>query len=195
MVLPPDLSSQGHPKSGTRTKQRNSCRSYPKPTKLHRKAASKFHDIRESDPDKEVQLTKKNLNVSAGRKFYEKAASRHARWRLALLKHSHISRDRAIPLKRGGARGPGLAVLVAQDCNNDTEQELLAAATIASSKTAPGRSRTIVMARPRGSTPAAVRNDPRPLVQGLSPLKRSRSNNTTETINSRLIAKEGRGTR
>ena len=58
-----------------------------------------------------LYLQKSNLNVSAGRKFYEKAKSRRSRHRLALMT-SDQSSD-AVPLGKGGKRGPGGTATIA----------------------------------------------------------------------------------
>ncbi|KAL7576492.1 hypothetical protein ACA910_017995 [Epithemia clementina (nom. ined.)] len=63
-----------------------------------------------SVPEKASELRPRNLNVSAGGVIYEKAASRHARHRRTLMT-DHSLRDSAIPLQRGGNRGPGLSEL------------------------------------------------------------------------------------
>ena len=55
-----------------------------------------------------LELKKKSLNVSGGREFYERASSRRERHRNAL--RASLSMDEAVPLGRGGAKGPGLAV-------------------------------------------------------------------------------------
>ena len=51
-------------------------------------------------------LEKRSLNISAGGRFYERAKSRRMRHRDVL---KDIDSCRAIPLGRGGARGPGLS--------------------------------------------------------------------------------------
>jgi hypothetical protein len=50
-------------------------------------------------PVNKKELLKKNLNVSAGRVFYEKASSRRIRHRDVLNEHSHD----AVPLKRSSS--------------------------------------------------------------------------------------------
>lgn len=51
-------------------------------------------------------LEKRNVNISAGGSFYECAKSRRTRHRDVL---KNIDSYRAVPLGRGGARGPGLS--------------------------------------------------------------------------------------
>ena len=103
---------------------------FPKTFALGKQAASKkkpskFHPVGlESAPAENLALRSQHLNVSAGRVFYEKAASRHQRTRAALLQHSEVSRDLAIPLQRGGARGPGSTMVVARDDEEGHERDL-----------------------------------------------------------------------
>jgi hypothetical protein len=91
-----------------------------------KKKPSKFHPVGlESAPAENLALRSQHLNVSAGRVFYETAASRHRRTRAALLQHSEVSRDLAIPLQRGGARGPGSNSMgVARDDEEGHEGDL-----------------------------------------------------------------------
>ena len=104
--------------------------------KTKKRKASDILDLKESKEHfKDLELQKKNLNVSAGRKIYERARSRRERDRAALMAHSHISRTEAIPLSRGGARGPGLAELPKADVARDEElgdEKLLASTVIGS---------------------------------------------------------------
>ena len=92
------------------------------------KEKSAFVDLRPTNDDNAKpkaisdDLTLRHFNVSAGGSHYEKAASRHKRHRLALLsQHDNTSRDEAIPLSRGGARGPGSASLPVPEYGNDAE--------------------------------------------------------------------------
>ena len=99
----------------------------PVPIKKRRRSSKSVYDRGSSGPEKAVELRKKDLNVNAGRIIYERASSRHERHRRTLMEQTHISRDTAIPLSRGGVRGPGLAELTVKepDCRvHERDEEL-----------------------------------------------------------------------
>ena len=62
----------------------------------------------DTEVDESLQLQRRNLNVSGGREFYERAKSRRERHRRVLMSSSAVL-DGAVPLGRGGSRGPGLS--------------------------------------------------------------------------------------
>jgi hypothetical protein len=115
---------------------------------VQKKKASKFHPFGlVSEPDEKVALRSKHLNVSAGRVFYEKAASRNQRTRAALFRHSEVSRDLAVPLHRGGARGPGSTMLVARDDEEGNERDLRKQALWCPKPRKMGRSRSVTSSK------------------------------------------------
>lgn len=127
-----------------------------------------------------VELQKKNLNVSAGRVFYERASSRHSRTRLALMKHSEASRDKAVPLQRGGARGPGSTMLVGSAYNHGGDEADLLAPILAKPQRISSRSHSLMTKE----SYAALMPNHIMMPPSETSMKRARSDTTTTTLSS-----------